>query len=562
MGNILCGDVCPALHSSITSNSSVNDLLCMKSTAVKLLINRFNQKIQTDYNWSINEKQFYNLYDRLCGDRDVLYKYWCVWSSNNQQSTVNVLCIFAASIVCCHSTYHNKVSQMFNLFDLDMNGSITKDEMTIIIHSIVNGIFTVTHQLDGVPTMDQLQMISQRVFSQADRSVKYDGKISLDELLLFCSADSDAVKLLGTYNTSDIIQVKSKLNKQQQLQSQNKIQSKASVPTFTPVKLKLPAVTSPIRSHTPNNNTNTPTDSTTLSAPKPTASRLPSIDLDDIARYTDLTLQIKQLFDYIDCDNTGFISLQQLAHTCRTERGRIDLCVVLPTFTLSQSVDITVQNNTNKNSSQHKPKIQSTVARLDFKSVLRIFLPQCRPGTIDRLVQTVQFKPVTQPIIHKICSIYDSLDTNFTGSVLYIAILQILNTSAKLKHYITIPSVQSIPDHKLHVTLHELMRKLFDKTHSSQLSEILSWAKPSKTLTTEQRNDLKLLFQLYDIDGDGVIVLDELKQCILSNLPDSEAALMFQQFDLDGDKQIDLHEYVLVYDTIHMIQFYTNTSIV
>jgi hypothetical protein len=49
----------------------------------------------------------------------------------------------------------------------------------------------------------------------------------------------------------------------------------------------------------------------------------------------------------------------------------------------------------------------------------------------------------------------------------------------------------------LMVTLSQLLTRLFSRTHSSQMDVITKvWGKPSKTLTSEQRRDLQMLFQV------------------------------------------------------------------
>merc|ERR1719158_2802706 len=67
-------------------------------------------------------------------------------------------------------------------------------------------------------------------------------------------------------------------------------------------------------------------------------------------------------------------------------------------------------------------------------------------------------------------------------------------------------------------------------------------------MTFGRVSDAKAAFQRFDINGDGVMDKEEMKQMMNSaagkNVSDAEVNALFQKGDIDGDGQLDMHEFV------------------
>merc|ERR1712071_542656 len=85
-----------------------------------------------------------------------------------------------------------------------------------------------------------------------------------------------------------------------------------------------------------------------------------------------------------------------------------------------------------------------------------------------------------------------------------------------------------------------------------------------KTATTEeQRNDimagasdaeLREAFKLFDIDGDGVITIDERKSLISKvggDMSEADAAALIHAADKDGNMGIDFSEFAKLWEALH-----------
>jgi len=195
---------------------------------------------------------------------------------------------------------------------------------------------------------------------------------------------------------------------------------------------------------------------------------------------------------------------------------------------------------------------QTLVAHsLTFKDFIKLIHPSLPKWDLEYIISACQFKLVPDTLILKIKSVFDELDTAFDGKVKLGQLLALLAPSTRLAEYTTIhPLSLKSAEYNQYVTLHQLYQYLFEKTHRSQLLQIMKVGRQSAPLTVEQKQDLISLFNLYDSDGSGTIDFDEMKQSALSlaqSLSDDEIQILFDQFDFDKDKKITIKEFTQFY---------------
>ena len=87
--------------------------------------------------------------------------------------------------VSCRGTMKEKLQWMFDLFDLDSNGSVTKEEMTTIIKSI--------HKVNKNMTKRTPEEHVDEIFAKLDRNK--DGFLTLEEFLSLGNIDPQLVKI-------------------------------------------------------------------------------------------------------------------------------------------------------------------------------------------------------------------------------------------------------------------------------------------------------------------------------------------------------------------------------
>lgn len=117
----------------------------------------------------------------------------------------------AATILCSTGTFNEKISALFNLFDMDANGHVTEPEMTILMKCVLNGFCTLTGK-QPVDTQ-RLATITHVAFVSVDQQETRDFKIEVGELLTWASSNAEPVYLLCRYNTTDGAQIKDRLKR-------------------------------------------------------------------------------------------------------------------------------------------------------------------------------------------------------------------------------------------------------------------------------------------------------------------------------------------------------------
>merc|ERR550517_2284821 len=83
---------------------------------------------------------------------------------------------------------------------------------------------------------------------------------------------------------------------------------------------------------------------------------------------------------------------------------------------------------------------------------------------------------------------------------------------------------------------------------SSSFSSVQTTSICSVGMTFGSVSDAKAAFRRFDVNGDGVMDKDEMKQMMSSaagkSVSPAEVDALFKKGDLDGDGQIDMHEFL------------------
>merc|ERR1719431_2090173 len=82
----------------------------------------------------------------------------------------------------------------------------------------------------------------------------------------------------------------------------------------------------------------------------------------------------------------------------------------------------------------------------------------------------------------------------------------------------------------------------------SSFTSVSSTSFCSVGMTFGSVSDAKAAFQRFDINGDGVMDKEEMREMMTSaagkKVSDAEVIALFQKGDLDGDGQVDMHEFI------------------
>ena len=100
--------------------------------------------------------------------------------------------------------------------------------------------------------------------------------------------------------------------------------------------------------------------------------------------------------------------------------------------------------------------------------------------------------------------------------------------------------------------VHPTFQVYYRYATTEEIKEMVLWAYPVKeekkvevkTLSEEQRAEIKSIFVLYDLNNNGTLSKGELTEALsATGYDDDEIEEMFEDFDSDGDNEIDFEEF-------------------
>lgn len=227
-------------------------------------------------------------------------------------------------------------------------------------------------------------------------------------------------------------------------------------------------------------------------------------------------LLLKQVFDQLDSDGLGHVAASDIKLACTRHKELQPLKEAMEDALVS---------------GQHK-----------FEKLLSLMYPDAKPAEFKVMLGWTAWKPIPEIMVMKIRQIFDECDTECKGKLQLGEIISILAPSSKLKEFIKIeePDPQDV---NTLVTLPQLLSLLFHDSHPDQMPQILHWGKPSRALSAKQRQDLLLLFKLYDKDGDGTLDYSELKESAATKVSERECTNLFSHFDFNSSQRITFEEF-------------------
>lgn len=158
---------------------------------VRRLYERFRKTKHSGHHLSHAEFQLVTHHSPIEGLSDAYQPF-----EKGPSKTVNVLEFLAALVLVSAAGYSDKVLFLVHLFDFDNNKCLTRDEITILCVSAVNGFCClIGHQRVGVAVLKQ---VSEYVFETAD--LHPNGLVTYDELLIWTKSHQDLMDLLERYS--------------------------------------------------------------------------------------------------------------------------------------------------------------------------------------------------------------------------------------------------------------------------------------------------------------------------------------------------------------------------
>lgn len=102
------------------------------------------------------------------------------------------------------------------------------------------------------------------------------------------------------------------------------------------------------------------------------------------------------------------------------------------------------------------------------------------------------------------------------------------------------------------VTFREYLKLYYPLASSAEFEQMMSWAypkverpvTPEKTLSSEQLEEIKQIFVMYDVDGNGVLDRPELVEAMVGvGYDEDEIEDLFEEYDKDGTNAVDFEEF-------------------
>jgi Ca2+-binding EF-hand superfamily protein len=187
-----------------------------------------------------------------------------------------------------------------------------------------------------------------------------------------------------------------------------------------------------------------------------------------------------------------------------------------------------------------------------FQNLLTFKYPSASLKEIEALAELATPKPVPKSLVEAIRTLFDHLDTTFSGKVPLPELLPALRRMPGLAEYIAfIPQ----PQEEREVTLHELFTQLFKPMHKRQMAELFAWAPASRALTKAQRQEIQKLFYMFDRKNTGFISIAEFRRTSLEmfEISDDQADPVFQ-FESEREGYLNMFEFVQFYRGVWEVQ--------
>lgn len=490
----------------------------------KLIARKF-EKVQTGFGWGIDV----NIYAKLLKLTPTrAQELWLRWDTDQNESNDALEILSALMILSC-GNFEDKVSAVFSLFDFDENGVLTIDEVTIMCRTSLIGLSKAMGAKE--PTTAEIEHFTHKAMESVSKpSATRLRRVSRDEFMHWILSSASIMKLLAKFGTTNIEAAKKKFGVKDSTavsaagpkRRDAKEQKLGGGVGSTAVAEEVAATLNLVAAAMGGTKGKPAGDGTSAAAAGSKRGQSSAatgfISMGDVRR-------AKAIFDSIDIDGSGTISLKELAESLR-DNAFAELSSTFQMIDRDKSGVIT------------------------FDELLQTMFPKCPPQQIKAVIEDLYGPTVNKEHVEKLTELFEELDMdNFDGKVN----LKLFVAEAKEQKQLEPLVRKSIMKEDKDVTFPVLLTELFSRTHKHLMPQLLSWAaeKPVRFLSADQMSDLERIFDRYDKDGSGFILLDELKQhSERLGLVKEDYENVFKHFDENADQRITLREFRRFYRDI------------
>jgi alpha-tubulin suppressor-like RCC1 family protein/Ca2+-binding EF-hand superfamily protein len=130
---------------------------------------------------------------------DLVGKWFTLLRNNTKSKVVNGLEFLAALVICARQgKFNERISCIFDIFDFDETGKMTRDELMILLKSCIRGLAKITVglavRLAELCPISQLEEITDDAFRHADMDTS--GEINKDEFMRWASDSPKVANLV------------------------------------------------------------------------------------------------------------------------------------------------------------------------------------------------------------------------------------------------------------------------------------------------------------------------------------------------------------------------------
>mmetsp|Transcript_28240 Transcript_28240/g.39030 ORF Transcript_28240/g.39030 Transcript_28240/m.39030 type:complete len:181 (+) Transcript_28240:184-726(+) len=149
-------------------------------------------------------------------------------------------------------------------------------------------------------------------------------------------------------------------------------------------------------------------------------------------------------------------------------------------------------------------------------------------------------------------SVFDSHDADGGGEVAITELMDHMKLSGGLAEQAVNMFRQLDKDGSGSISFEEYLRAYYNSATKKELAQMCEWANPKverpltpeKTLSSDQMEEIKNIFMLYDVNGDGVLDRPELVEAMTaSGYDEDEIEDLFDEYDDDGTNTVDYEEF-------------------
>jgi Ca2+-binding EF-hand superfamily protein len=363
--------------------------------AVAKLSRRF-ESLQQGFGFGIGPALFAQLFRLKKEDEETTQRLWTCWDTDKNDVT-DVLEILAGLSLVSIGSFDAKLSAVFDLFDFDSSQTLTLEELRICMRTSVAGLCKLTDTTPE-PSAAEVDRVAARAFGPSSGGRDSKGGVTRQEFLEYVASVPSVVATIIRFGTTDA-------------EATRKKYAVTSARALAATKIQSAFKSSRFRNSAAAGSTAAAGSSTAATASPSTGSvggqrgRRSLVgcgaaggDVFNLAAVR----RCKQLFDRIDLDGSGCISVRELVASMRVTNGQAEFVV--------GAIEAFAALDTDGSQS------------LSFAEMLSAIYPTARPSDIARMVRdlAVAHRPSLAPdqrTVQRLKAWFEGADDDFDGKV-------------------------------------------------------------------------------------------------------------------------------------------------